>query len=276
MSLSLGDLSSTSGVEQLEKHLADRTYVSGYEPSLDDLKVYVALTKVPDGSKFPHTQRWHKQISALLKESFPGSAHGVSTSSAASASTPAAASAPAAAPAKAATPTPAAAPAATASKDAPAKGEAAATAVAVQSAEDDEVLSNSDDDDEELDLFGDLSPEEQAAADEKKRVIEEAKKRGQEKAKKTKSMIVMDVKPWDDTTDMKALENDVRKVVHDGLLWGKSQLVPVGFGIRKMQITAVIEDAKVESMDGIIEDEIVRDGESEFIQSVDIVSFNKL
>lgn len=31
-------------------------------------------------------------------------------------------------------------------------------------------------------------------------VIEEAKKRGQEKAKKTKSMIVMDVKPWDDTT----------------------------------------------------------------------------
>ena len=55
-----------------------------------------------------------------------------------------------------------------------------------------------------------------------------------------------------------------------------AQLVPVGFGIRKMQITAVIEDAKVESMDGIIEDEIVRDGESEYIQSVDIVSFNKL
>ena len=55
-----------------------------------------------------------------------------------------------------------------------------------------------------------------------------------------------------------------------------AQLVPVGFGIRKMQITAVIEDAKVESMDGIIEDEIVRDGESETIQSIDIVSFNKL
>ena len=31
-------------------------------------------------------------------------------------------------------------------------------------------------------------------------IIEEAKKRGQEKAKKTKSMIVLDVKPWDDTT----------------------------------------------------------------------------
>ncbi len=47
-------------------------------------------------------------------------------------------------------------------------GEAAATAVAVQAA-DDEEMSNSDDD-EEMDLFGDLTPEEQAAADEKKRV----------------------------------------------------------------------------------------------------------
>lgn len=43
-----------------------------------------------------------------------------------------------------------------------------------------------------------------------------------------------------------------------------------------MQITAVIEDAKVESMDSICEEEIVKDGESEYIQSIDVVSFNKL
>lgn len=55
-----------------------------------------------------------------------------------------------------------------------------------------------------------------------------------------------------------------------------AKLVPVGFGIKKMQITAVIEDAKVESMDSIIEEEIVKDGESETIQSIDVVSFNKL
>ena len=46
--------------------------------------------------------------------------------------------------------------------------------MAVQSAEvDEEVMDvddDDDDDDEDLDLFGDLSPEEQAAADEKKRV----------------------------------------------------------------------------------------------------------
>ena len=55
-----------------------------------------------------------------------------------------------------------------------------------------------------------------------------------------------------------------------------AKLVPVGFGIKKLQITAVIEDAKVESMDSIIEEEIVRDGESETIQSIDVVAFNKL
>lgn len=116
---------------------------------------------------------------------------------------------------------------------------------------------------------------------------------------------------------MKALEQEVRAIVKDGLLWGTcksawlpfdlacnfslpwtallnvhlhcadqllshadsccaAKLVPVGFGIRKMQITAVIEDAKVESMDTIIEEELVRDGESENIQSIDVVSFNKL
>ena len=76
-----------------------------------------------------------------------------------------------------------------AATSAPAKGTAAA----------DDDLSDSDDD-EDLDLFGDLTPEEQAAADEKKRIIEAAKKRGAEKAKLTKSMVVLDVKPWDDTT----------------------------------------------------------------------------
>ncbi len=37
-----------------------------------------------------------------------------------------------------------------------------------------------------------------------------------------------------------------------------AKLVPVGFGIKKLQITCVIEDSKVESMDAIIEDELVR------------------
>jgi elongation factor 1-beta len=48
------------------------------------------------------------------------------------------------------------------------------------------------------------------------------------------------VKPWDDETDMKALEEAVRSVEQDGLLWGASKLVPIGYGIKKLQITIVI------------------------------------
>ena len=53
---------------------------------------------------------------------------------------------------------------------------------------------------QDMDFFGEVTPEEQAAADEKNRIIAEAKARGAAKAKLSKSMIIMDVKPWDDTT----------------------------------------------------------------------------
>ena len=35
-----------------------------------------------------------------------------------------------------------------------------------------------------------------------------------------KSSVLMDIKPWDDETDMKKLEELVRKVEVPGLLWG--------------------------------------------------------
>jgi len=35
-----------------------------------------------------------------------------------------------------------------------------------------------------------------------------------------KSSIVLDVKPWDDETDMAKIEECVRSIVADGLLWG--------------------------------------------------------
>jgi elongation factor 1-beta len=50
----------------------------------------------------------------------------------------------------------------------------------------------------------------------------------------------MDVKPWDDETDMKALEDSVRSIEQDGLVWGASKLVAIGYGIKKLQITLVV------------------------------------
>lgn len=60
-----------------------------------------------------------------------------------------------------------------------------------------------------------------------------------------KSSVLLDVKVWDDETDMGALEKSVRSIVMDGLVWGSSKLVPVAFGVKKLQIQCVIEDDKV-------------------------------
>jgi len=80
------------------------------------------------------------------------------------------------------------------------------------------------------------------------------------------------VKPWDDETDMKELEKEVRKITMEGLLWGVSKLVPVGYGINKLQIATVIEDDKV-YVDELTEK--IQDLE-DFVQSVDIAAFNKI
>ncbi|CAI5500511.1 unnamed protein product [Closterium sp. Naga37s-1] len=93
-----------------------------------------------------------------------------------------------------------------------------------------------DDDDDDLDLFGEATEEEKAAAAER-----EAKAAASGKKKESgKSSVLLDVKPWDDETDMAKLEAAVRKVQMDGLLWGASKLVPVGYGIKKMTIMMTI------------------------------------
>lgn len=56
---------------------------------------------------------------------------------------------------------------------------------------------------------------------------------------------MLDVKPWDDETDLGEMEKMVRAIEVDGLLWGASKLVPVGYGIKKLQIGCVVEDDKV-------------------------------
>lgn len=39
---------------------------------------------------------------------------------------------------------------------------------------------------------------------------------------------------------MKKLEEAVRSIQKDGLVWGASKLVAIGFGIKKLQLTVVI------------------------------------
>nr|CAD7264712.1 unnamed protein product [Timema shepardi] len=71
---------------------------------------------------------------------------------------------------------------------------------------------------------------------------------------------------------MKAMEVQVRMVETDGLLWGASKLVPLAYGIHKLQISCVVEDDKV-SVDWLQETiEAIED----YVQSVDIAAFNKV
>ncbi|VDP57254.1 unnamed protein product [Schistosoma mattheei] len=87
-----------------------------------------------------------------------------------------------------------------------------------------------------------------------------------------KSSITLDVKPWDDEVDMEELTSLVKGIKVDGLLWGASKLVPIAFGIKKLQICCVVEDDKVGT--DFLEESIKEF--SKHVQSVDIVSFNKL
>uniref|UniRef100_A0A8D2P2M6 Elongation factor 1-delta n=1 Tax=Zosterops lateralis melanops TaxID=1220523 RepID=A0A8D2P2M6_ZOSLA len=123
-----------------------------------------------------------------------------------------------------------------------------------------------EDEDDDIDLFGSDDEEED----------QEAAKYAEKKAKKpgliAKSSILLDVKPWDDETDMAKMEECVRSIHMDGLVWGASKLVPVGYGIKKLQIQCVVEDEKVGT--DILEEEITKF--EDYVQSVDIAAFNKI
>jgi len=131
-----------------------------------------------------------------------------------------------------------------------------------------------DDDDSDVDLFGSDDEEEDAEAAKirEERLAAYAAKKSKKPALIAKSNIIFDVKPWDDETDLAAMEKAVRSVTMDGLLWGTSKLVPVGYGIKKLQISCVVEDDKVGTDD--LEEAIT--AFEDFVQSVDVVVFNKI
>lgn len=130
------------------------------------------------------------------------------------------------------------------------------------------------DEDDDVDLFGSDDEEEdpEAVRIREERLAEYKKKKEGKTKPAAKSIVTMDVKPWDDETDMVALEAAVRSIEKDGLVWGASKLVPVGFGIKKLQINLVVEDEKVSLED--LENEIQEF--EDYVQSTDIAAMQKL
>jgi len=123
---------------------------------------------------------------------------------------------------------------------------------------------------EEIDLFGEETEEEAAALEAKKKA--DAEKKKAKPAVIAKSSILIDIKPWDDETNLKELGEKLKAVERDGLLWGAQKLVPVAYGVNKLQQLLVIEDDKISGDD--LEDIIT--GFEDYVQSMDIVAWNKV
>jgi len=132
-----------------------------------------------------------------------------------------------------------------------------------------------DDDDDDVDLFGSDSDEEES--EEKKRITEERLKAYHaKKAKKpqviAKTSVLLDCKPWDDETDLDAMLEQVKSIEMDGLVWGASKKVPIGYGINKLQVMCTVEDEKV-SVDELSEK---IEAFEDYVQSVDVAAMNKI
>ncbi len=128
---------------------------------------------------------------------------------------------------------------------------------------------------EEFDPFADEEPEDEEAEKAKQARFAEIAKTAKSYGKVVvaKSIIIFEVKPWGEETDLDALAKKILAIEKDGLQWKTEyKKEPIAYGVFKLIIGCVVEDIKVstdelqESMEAFEDD----------VQSVDIQSFNKL
>ncbi|KAF2866759.1 elongation factor 1 beta subunit [Massariosphaeria phaeospora] len=228
------DLVSDAGLTILNNWIKTRSYIVGYTPSQADVKVYQQFKTAPAPEKYPYAWRWYNHILTFESEfqTLPGD------------------------PTKEHT---AYGPESAELTLNPAKAPAAAAA---------------EDDDDEVDLFGSDDEEEDAENEKLKaeRLAEYNKKKAGKVKPAAKSIVTLDVKPWDDETDLEQLKANVLAIQKDGLTWGASQFVAVGFGIKKLQINLVVEDEKVSTDE--LQQQIEED--EDHVQSTDVVAMQKL
>jgi len=207
---------------KLNDYLLDKSYISGFDCSGEDVAVFKALGAAPSAD-FENALRWWNHINSYSAEFGK-------------------------------------------------MGGAAAAA-----ADDDD----EDEEDDDMDFFGSDDDEEEDAEAERvkaERIAAYNARKAEKAATKgvvaAKSMITLDVKPFDDETDLDALAAKITsEIAMDGLVWGsKHEKKPLAFGIFKLVITAIVEDDKV-STDDLTEK--IEEYEDE-VQSVDIAAFNKL
>eukprot|EP00188_Purpureofilum_apyrenoidigerum_P000081 Plantae.Rhodophyta-Purpureofilum_apyrenoidigerum.ctg10295.p1 GENE.Plantae.Rhodophyta-Purpureofilum_apyrenoidigerum.ctg10295~~Plantae.Rhodophyta-Purpureofilum_apyrenoidigerum.ctg10295.p1 ORF type:complete len:240 (-),score=81.65 Plantae.Rhodophyta-Purpureofilum_apyrenoidigerum.ctg10295:191-910(-) len=235
-----GNLDSADGLKKLNDHLLNASYIEGVEPTSLDLDV---LSKVKsDGlDDYKNIRRWSKHINSFSDDERSKFSEGTDTIA-----------------------------------DTPASQDVPMTTATKEVKKDDDEFDADDlfgDDDEEDEEAYRIQQERAEAALKAKAERDAAKAAAGKKKEAAKSQIIFDVKPWDDTTDLAAMEQAIREISIDGATWGAAKRVPIGYGISKLQMLCTILDDKVESTE-IIEEQMVE--LEDYVQSVDVAAFNKL
>jgi len=131
-------------------------------------------------------------------------------------------------------------------------------------------------DDDDFDVFGDDEEEEapkESRAEMLARLKKEAEERTAQKEAKQRTLVSIEVKPWDVEQDLMALWKKITETIQQpGLKWGENcTLADVAFGIKKIQCTFVmgVNNSSDDVVDAILamEDEV---------QSCEVLSMNVL
>eukprot|EP01015_Nassula_variabilis_P034169 TRINITY_DN8367_c0_g1_i14.p1 TRINITY_DN8367_c0_g1~~TRINITY_DN8367_c0_g1_i14.p1 ORF type:complete len:224 (-),score=69.74 TRINITY_DN8367_c0_g1_i14:125-796(-) len=130
---------------------------------------------------------------------------------------------------------------------------------------------------DDFDPFADDNEEDEAEA---KKLAQKKKDEAKSKPKKekeviAKSMVIFEVKVYEQEQNLDDLAKKLLQYQQDGLHWRTEyQKVDIAYGMQKLQIGATVEDAKV-SVDDLF-DYFKEQQYPEEIQSIDIVSFQKV
>jgi len=241
MAQKFGDLKSAAGLGGLNEFLLTHSYIEGFKPSQADIHVFSKLSSVID-AKYPSIARWHTHIasfSTCKRKAWPGQKEEAKDDNK---------GAPGGAPAE---------------DDGNPFGD---DAVAAAAKPDKSPFEQDDDDQTEEEKERERIITARAAKLEAERAAKGKKKEA------GRSTLILDVKPLGSDTDMKALEQLVRKIDMPGLKWAGSELVPIGYGIKKLRIISVIVDDLVST--DVLREKI--EAMEDQVQSTDIFAFNKV
>jgi len=101
----------------------------------------------------------------------------------------------------------------------------------------------------------------------------DGKKKKEKEKPVEKSLIILDVKPWEADCDLAQVFQEIVQFEKEGLVWGQAfELVPVAYGIKKLVMQCVIVDSLV-MLDDITEH---IEGLEQWVQSVNVAAMTKV